>query len=311
MTKVIEKRKGNLRGNHLPKGEVVPLMSDSLFKKVYADSNHLERLNYLLSIILKKDVKVIRILNDELIGDSRLNRKKSVDLVCQIDEGEYVNIEINTSYAAYEKDRNLEFLFRLASADYKPDISLPKEIKDKLRKLKKHYLQINFNTVNTNNKPFTVLSIIDNEDVNYKLTNMIEILNINVSYYRDLCYTRSTQELSDLEIAIGMMGVYQEKMLNQVSQRNKVLKEIGEIVKKYSFEDDVIVAYDREEYLKEAYEANLEYAVEDAIKETTESTSKKIARNMLKNGISASDVVKMTGLTKQEVEALKSDLVKS
>ena len=78
MNKVIEKRKGSLRGNHLPKGEVVPLMSDSLFKKVYADSNHLERLNYLLSIILKKDVKVIRILNDELIGDSRLNRKKSV-----------------------------------------------------------------------------------------------------------------------------------------------------------------------------------------------------------------------------------------
>ena len=240
MTKVIEKRKGDLRGYSLPKGEVVPLMSDNLFKKVYADSNHLERLNYLLSTILKKDVKVIRILNAELIGDSRLNRRKCVDLVCQIDDREFINIEINTSYATYERNRNLEFLFRLASSDYKVDISLPKIERDRLRRLKKHYLQINFNTINTNNKPFTTLSIIDNEDVNYKLTDMIEIMNINVSYYRDLCYTKSTQELSELEIAIGMMGVYQEELLNKVSKRNKVLKEISEIMKKFSWEDDAV-----------------------------------------------------------------------
>ena len=30
----MKKREGNLRGTHLAKGEVVPLMSDVLFKKV-------------------------------------------------------------------------------------------------------------------------------------------------------------------------------------------------------------------------------------------------------------------------------------
>ena len=51
-------------------------MSDNLFKKVYGDTEHLGRLNYLLSSILDKDVKVIEILNDELIGEYRLNSKK-------------------------------------------------------------------------------------------------------------------------------------------------------------------------------------------------------------------------------------------
>ena len=62
----------NVDGNNVSisnaKGEVVPLMSDNLFKKVYADTKHLERLNYLLSSIFDKEVKVIKILNNELIG---------------------------------------------------------------------------------------------------------------------------------------------------------------------------------------------------------------------------------------------------
>ena len=51
-----KKREETLRETRLPKGEVIPLMSDVLFKKVYGDSNHLERLNYLLSSIFNKEV---------------------------------------------------------------------------------------------------------------------------------------------------------------------------------------------------------------------------------------------------------------
>ena len=112
----IEKREGNLRGAHLPKGEVIPLMSDVLFKKAYGDSEHLERLNYLLSSIFGKEVNVIEILNDELLGEYRLSSAKYVDLVCKIGKYEYMNVEVNTSYATYEIDRNVDFVFRLASS---------------------------------------------------------------------------------------------------------------------------------------------------------------------------------------------------
>ena len=315
-----KKREGTLRGTHLPKGEVVPLMSDVLFKKVYGDSNHLERLNYLLSSIFNKEVNVIKILNDELLGEYRLNSTKYVDLVCKIGEFDYVNVEVNTSYAAYEIDRNVDFIFRLASSGRKPDEKMSREEKRKYRRAKRHYIQINLNNVNTNKKPYITFSLNDNEDSTFKLTDEVEIININVSHYLEMCYTKGINELSDFELAVGIIGVYQEKLLNRLSKRNKILEEIGDIVKKYSWVDDVIVAYDREEYLKEAYEANIEYAVADAVEETTKRVTEEVTKEVTKEvtekntldmakkmkdaGVSIDIIVNITGLSKEEIESL-------
>ena len=308
----IEKRKGTLRGDILPEGEVIPLMSDVLFKKVYGDSNHLERLNYLLSSIFGKEVSVVEILNDELLGEYRLNSTKYVDLVCKIGEFDYVNVEVNTSYAAYEIDRNVDFVFRLASAGRKPNSNLSREEKRKYRRAKRHYVQINLNNVNTNKKPYVSFSLNDNEDSKFKLTDQVEIININVSHYLKLCYTKGVSELSDFEVAVGIIGVYQEKLLNRLSKRNKIIEEIGDIVKKYSWVDDVIVAYDREEYLKEAYEANIEYAVADAIEETTKRVTEEvtekntlgIAKKLKDAGISTDIIANTTGMSIEKIEKL-------
>ena len=78
-------------------------------------------------------------------------------------------------------------------------------------------------------------------------------------------------------------------------------------MKKYSWEDDVIVAYDREEFLKEAYEANFEYAVADAVEETTkrvtdevtEKNTLEIARKMKDANYKLDEIIKITGLSKE------------
>ncbi len=129
---------------------------------------------------------------------------------------------------------------------------------------------------------------------------MVKIININVSTYRDLCYNKNINELSDFEIAVGIIGIYEEKMLEKIGKRNQVLKGISDIVKKYSFEDDVIVAYDREEFLKEAYEANIEYAVADAVEETT----LEIAKKMKKANYKVDDIANITGLTKEQIDKI-------
>ena len=55
--------------------EVIPLIYDTLFKLVFGDINHLDRLNYLLSTILNKNVEVIELLPNDLIEDNRVNKK--------------------------------------------------------------------------------------------------------------------------------------------------------------------------------------------------------------------------------------------
>ena len=157
-------------------------------------------------------------------------------------------------------------------------------------------------------KPYASFSLNDDEDSTFKLTDQVEIININVSHYLELCYTKGVSELSDFEIAVGIIGVYQEKLLDRLSKRNKILEEIGDIVKKYSWVDDVIVAYDREEYLKEAYEANIEYAVADAVEETTKRVTEKntldMAKKMKNEKTDINFISKVTGLNKEQIEKL-------
>ena len=157
-------------------------------------------------------------------------------------------------------------------------------------------------------KPYASFSLNDNEDSTFKLTDQVEIININVSHYLELCYTKGVSELSDFEIAVGIIGVYQEKLLDRLSKRNKILEEIGDIVKKYSWVDDVIVAYDREEYLKEAYEANIEYAVAEAVEETTKRVTEKntldMAKKMKNEKANINFISKVTGLNKEQIEKL-------
>ena len=83
-------------------------------------------------------------------------------------------------------------------------------------------------------------------------------------------------------------------------------------MKKYSWVDDVIVAYDREEYLKEAYEANIEYAVADAVEATTKKVTEEVtekntlemAKKMKNEKADINFISKVTGLNKEQIEKL-------
>ena len=51
-------------------------------------------------------------LDTELIEDNRMDKKNTVDLVSKLD-GEYVSIEVNSSFGSMVKNRYLSFLFRV------------------------------------------------------------------------------------------------------------------------------------------------------------------------------------------------------
>ena len=60
--KGIKRKKVSVYTRKLKDREVVPMVVDRAFKRVFADENHLERLNLLLGVVLDKKVNVIRIL---------------------------------------------------------------------------------------------------------------------------------------------------------------------------------------------------------------------------------------------------------
>ena len=109
----------NAYNKGLDEDEVIPLTYDRVFKLIFGDPNHLERLNLLLSVTLKKKVEVIELYPNDLLDDNRINKKNEVDLLCKLD-GEYVSVEVNTNLDEEIIYRNISFVSRVMSKALKP-----------------------------------------------------------------------------------------------------------------------------------------------------------------------------------------------
>ena len=253
----------NVYNKVLDEDEVIPVYFDKCFKLIFGDSNHLERLNSFLFVILKKDVKVVSLLNPELIGDNRENKKNTVDLVCKLNH-EYVSVEVNTSFGQKVINRNLSFIFRMIGKELKPGEDYT-EISN--------YYQINLNTVDYKKEHYDVVYL-TSVNTGSIYSKSIEIININILYYAKLCYNITDKdELSETDIWLGIIGTNSKSVIDKITTDNTVLKEIGDIVKKFSEDDDLVFEYNREKLMMDDMNEVL-------TKEVTEKNTLEIARKM-------------------------------
>lgn len=295
----------------LGEDEVIPLIYDTLFKLVFGDINHLDRLNYLLSTILNKNVEVIELLPNDLIEDNRVNKKNEVDLLCKLDK-EYVSIEINTDFDDAIVKRNYAYISRLLSKElnagdsYKED-NIDNNNDDKEIKM---YYQININTKDFLGEPFEICHV-KGEFSNMIAAKFMESYYINVSYYVKKWYTLNGKGLTDFEKLMVLIGTNRKSVIKCLND-NKILKDIGDAVKKYSEDDDLLYYYDRDEQLvsdAKRVSANetrekLEKEYEEKMSLKAKETSLDIARRMKEKGMDISDIASVTNLSLEEVEKL-------
>ena len=277
----------NVYSKVLDEDEVIPVYFDKCFKLIFGDSNHLERLNSFLSVILQKDVKVVSLLNPELIGDNRENKKNTVDLVCKLNH-EYVSVEVNTSFGQKVINRNLSFIFRMIGKELKPGEDYT-EISN--------YYQINLNTIDYKKEHYDVVYL-TSVNTGSIYSKSIEIININILYYAKLCYNITNKdELSETDIWLGIIGTNSKSVIDKITKDNTVLKEIGEIVKKFSEDDDLVFEYNREKLMMDDMKEVL-------TKEVTEKNTLEIARKMKQLGSDATFISEVTGLTIEKIDEL-------
>lgn len=291
--------------------EVIPLIYDTLFKLVFGDINHLDRLNYLLSTILNKNVEVIELLPNDLIEDNRVNKKNEVDLLCKLDK-EYVSIEINTDFDDAIVKRNYAYISRLLSKELNAGDSYKKDNIDNNNDDKeiKMYYQININTKDFLGEPFEICHV-KGEFSNMIAAKFMESYYINVSYYVKKWYTLNGKGLTDFEKLMVLIGTNRKSVIKCLND-NKILKDIGDAVKKYSEDDDLLYYYDRDEQLvsdAKRVSANetrekLEKEYEEKMSLKAKETSLDIARRMKEKGMDISDIASVTNLSLEEVEKL-------
>lgn len=269
--------------------EFIPLYFDVLFKKIFGDPNDLKPLRYLLKLVLNIEPVEIKILSPEVIGKKYMTKRTYLDLLVKLHDGTKISIEVNTNPKSYVIDRNLFFLFKVMGNDLK--------VNEEYSNLHKH-IQINFNVHISQKNPVMKYKLVDIETKEV-LTDKLEIINIDVSYFAENWYNNSTDEFSKL---MGLIGTKEEEKLKYFVKERGIMKNIIDKAEKFRDDDEVVEVYDYEKMRDDREKM----AFKDGINEGIEQGIKITAQNMLKLNLDIKTICDITGLSKEKIEELKN-----
>ena len=104
---------------------------------------------------------------------------------------------------------------------------------------------------------------------------------------------------------MGIIGTNSKSVIDKITTDNTVLKEIGDIVKKFSEDDDLVFEYNREKLMMDDMKEVLTKEVTERVtKEVTERNTLDIARKMKSKNIDIDTIIEVTDLSKNIIESL-------
>lgn len=296
----------------------IPLSFDFMFKKVFGDENNKRPLKYLLKVILGMEVKDLRILNSEILGESIRSKKTTVDLIVTLEDGMKIGIEMNRTISKEVIDRNLIYMFRIMANDLKHG--------ERYETLDKH-IQINFDMEGEHIEPIESYKIISTSNINNVLSDRIEIIRIDVPYFTKKCYNE--EELDELDRFIGLIGVTDRSRISKIIGENDIMEEIYKKVEDYNKDKEIVGLYDydlhlkelarisarnevekefakkKEFILKEEREKSFKQGINQGIEQGIEQRNIEIAKKMLGENINISIISKVTGISEEDIEKIK------
>ena len=218
------------------KERFITLKFDLMFKKVFGDKNHKRPIRYLLKEILNINPKSIEILNSEIIDTPYKDKRVLVDLIVELENKTKIAIEINTHVDDEIIKRNLYYMCKNISKDLKSD--------NNYQELPRH-IQINFDFEGKHKSGIERYTLYD-KSIKKELTDVIEIIRIDVPYYNKLCYTIDIEKLDSLTKFIGLFGVKTKEEARVLCEGDKNMEEIYDRLKEYNEDNDLIGVYDYE-----------------------------------------------------------------
>ena len=293
---------------------IIPLKFDLMFKKVFANELDLMPLRELLKCILDINPKEIKILNPEIIGSSYYDKGTIVDLIVELEDNTKIGIEMNTNVNSYLIERNLNYMIKIMNKDMKRG--------NMYNRLNKH-IQINIDCEGYHELPIMKYKILE-EETKKALTDKIEIIRVDLSYFVEKCYNEDANELDYKDKFIGMIGISDKNLLENITKGEKNMEEIKRKVEDFSDDDEILGAYDAEEHRKEeeywvmvdklekaeaeGLASGMKKGMEKGMEKGIEQGIEKTAKNMLNKNIDVNIIIECTGLTQEKIMNLKNSL---
>ena len=276
---------------------------DFVFKLLFGDTKHKERLISLLSAILRlprEDFVGIEVINTELHKLFEDDKKGILDIRAMLADGKQIDIEIQILPSVYMPERTLFYWAKMYTMQAKEG-----DTYDTLKKC------ITINIVDYEflpvNKVHTVYHLTEDE-TRYRLTDVLEV------HFCELEKLRTGMEISDAdEPALNWMKFLAARTKGEMEMIAKDDKEIKE-----AYDYLQVISKDREKRMVyEARQAWLmdqrtrekvarEEGMREGMQEGAEKEKINIAKNLLSVGMAIADIAKVTGLMAEEIEKLRN-----
>ena len=285
------------KSTELKEDDIIPIVSDVMFKTMLGNESKKKYVSYFLSLILEKDYKKIYdnilFLKNELDKNKYNDTRKTVDLIVKID-GVIYNIEMNNNYQKTYIERNIEYITEL----YKSSRKIGEGYKYE------YTYQININNFTFKDREKTSEVFMIRNEEKEVLTDKIKIMHLYLPKILNKYYNK--EKLSELEKLMLVFNLTNKNELNDIIGENKIMEEYKKEALDASHSEEVIGLYDKEledEFLKRAtYQEGIEKGIEQGIEQGENKKSIEIAKIMLDKNMDISLISEITKLSKEEIE---------
>ena len=292
----------------LPMGvDILPPSDDRVFKLILTDPKARPGLIKLISAIIGRNVVDVALHPNELPLGTIDDKAERFDVNCKIDDGSQINLEMQASRLQEDaggQHRNLKG----KSVYYLTDLhsSQPSKGLQRYDHLSRTY-QITFcsYTVFANQSDYVNSFSLRHDTTGELLCDAIQILFVELSKLKGLL-KKPVNEMSVLDkwsvfLQYAPDQEHREKV-NEVIESEEVLQMAGNLLMSIS-QDERERAIFRS---RRKFQTDLQSDLATAEDRGRHDSKIEIARNALHMGMATDDIVKLTGLTHDEIERLKS-----
>ena len=294
---------------------------DKMFKAIFVgeDKKRTDLLCELLSECLETKVdRIIKFIPIEL-NARRKKRYKRVDLLLEAGKRK-INLELNSTYNEEDKIRNMNYYFSFCS-----QYTIAGEKYD----IESEFIHISLNYNVRKDTPLIKCYTIYDKSHEEELDPRFKYYEINVEKFAKFWYDNDIESVMKAPI-LTMIGIKDEEELEKYSKKmnNAIIKESVDNLKRLNSdaafvygltpeEDEMLVRNTRDELVRrEALakglaegkaEGKTEGLAEGKVEGKAEGKAE-IATNLLKENYPIEKIIKVTGLTKEEIEKIISSL---
>ena len=292
---------------NIKKGQKISILSDTMLKAMFQNENRIKYsakfLSYFIDVEYEDILNNICLAKNELDKNNENDKGERCDYVALLSDTS-LNIEVNNNSSLEVLERNMEYAHRLYSK--------------KIKRGEENYQYTQVIQFNLNNFAFKgndkIVDIytVTNDD-NIGLSNKLIFVQIYVPNLRKKWYTKGMKSLSEEEKYILALVEMDLDKLNDLGGEN-IMDEYVKEAEEVSFEGGVGEAYDKEWALRDqGYRDGLsqgkaegrEEGKAEGISEGKNERNIEIAKSLVRNKVDMSIIVDSTGLTEDEINALK------